>query len=104
MSFCDKQKSRRMSSIAWRNNFCDKLKSLKSKAQERQRMQRIEHETSIMASPFEQFEIQRIVPMRLGESIDLTITNSTVYMIYALVIYLVLYKMNIEKGLLVPGR
>lgn len=57
-----------------------------------------------MATPFEQFEIQRIIPLRLGESLDLTITNSTVYMVYALVIYLVLYRMNIEKGHLVPGR
>ena len=57
----------------------------------------------IGASPFEQFEIIKIIPLELG-AIDLSITNSTIYMLYALGIYLVLYKMNIEKGKLVPGR
>ena len=58
----------------------------------------------VLASPFEQFEIQRIVPLQLGETLDLSITNSTIYMAYALIIYIVLYKINIEKGSLVPGR
>jgi len=57
----------------------------------------------ITASPFEQFEIITIIPIELG-AIDISITNSTIYMLYALGIYLVLYKMNIEKGRLVPGR
>jgi hypothetical protein len=60
--------------------------------------------TAILASPFEQFEIHRIIPIRLGETLDLSITNSTVYMAYAVGIYYVLYKLNIERGNLVPGR
>lgn len=58
----------------------------------------------VISSPFEQFEIQRIVPIQIGETLDISITNSTIYMIYALVIYMVLYKINIEKGKVVPGR
>jgi F-type H+-transporting ATPase subunit a len=57
----------------------------------------------VIGSPFEQFEIHRIIPIQLGE-LDLSITNSTIYMIYALVIYTVLYKINVEKGKVVPGR
>lgn len=58
----------------------------------------------MLFSPFEQFEINRIIPIYLGPSIDISITNSTIYMFYALFIYHVLYKINIERGLLVPGR
>jgi hypothetical protein len=57
-----------------------------------------------LTSPFEQFEINRIIPLQLGETLDLSITNSTIYMLYALFIYHVLYKINIERGTLVPGR
>jgi F0F1-type ATP synthase membrane subunit a len=58
----------------------------------------------VIGSPFEQFEIHRIVPMQLGETLDISITNSTIYMMYAIIIYTVLYKINIEKGKVVPGR
>lgn len=58
----------------------------------------------IMGSPFEQFEIQRIIPLRLGETLDLSVTNSTLFMVYAIAIYMVLYKVNIAAGKLVPGR
>lgn len=58
---------------------------------------------TITASPFEQFEIIRIIPLKLG-AIDLTVTNSTLYMLYAGAIYLTLYKLNIAKGKVVPGR
>lgn len=57
-----------------------------------------------LTSPFEQFEINRIIPLQLGDTLDLSITNSTIYMLYALLIYHVLYKINIERGTLVPGR
>lgn len=58
----------------------------------------------ILGSPFEQFEIHRIVPIQFGETLDFSITNSTVYMLYAIAIYVVLYKINIENGKLVPTR
>lgn len=58
----------------------------------------------IIGSPFEQFEIQRIVPLELGGALDVSITNSTVYMALAVAVYMVLYKINIEQGKVVPGR
>lgn len=59
---------------------------------------------NITLSPFEQFEIHRIIPMRLGETLDLSITNSTIYMVFAVGVYMILYKINIEGGTIVPGR
>lgn len=58
---------------------------------------------TIVASPFEQFEINRLIPLDFG-IIDLSITNSTIYMLYALFIYQVLYKINIQNASLVPTR
>lgn len=58
---------------------------------------------AIIASPFEQFEVNRIIPLQLGV-LDLSITNSTVYMLYAVIIYQIIYKINIAEGKLVPGR
>ena len=58
----------------------------------------------ITLSPFEQFEIHRIIPMKLGETLDISITNSTIYMVFAVVVYMILYKINIEGGTIVPGR
>jgi hypothetical protein len=40
----------------------------------------------IIASPFEQFEIIRIIPLKFG-ALDLSITNSTVYLAFAFAIY-----------------
>ena len=57
----------------------------------------------VLASPFEQFEIKRLIPIR-GEVIDISVTNATVYMMIAVGVYMVLYKINIEKGKVVPGR
>ncbi len=59
---------------------------------------------TILGSPFEQFEIIRIVPLKLGSTLDLSITNSTIYLAFALGIYTIAYKINIEKGLIVPTR
>ncbi len=58
----------------------------------------------ILYSPFEQFEINRIIPFHLGSTFDLSITNSTIYMFFALFIYHVLYTINIKNATLVPGR
>ena len=44
-------------------------------------------------SPFEQFEIN-----------GLYITNSTVYMLYAILVYMLVYNLNITNSELVPGR
>lgn len=56
----------------------------------------------IALSPFEQFEIHRIIP--IGDTLDISITNSTVYMVFAVGVYMILYKINIEGGTVVPGR
>ena len=60
----------------------------------------------VAISPFEQFEIHRIVPMRLGETVDISVTNATVYMMIAVGVYMLIYKTNIEGpgGKIVPGR
>ena len=55
------------------------------------------------ASPFEQFEINRIIPLKLGETFDISITNS-IYMFYAFFVYSILYEYNIHRGTLVPSR
>lgn len=57
----------------------------------------------VAMSPFEQFEINRLIPIR-GEVWDISVTNSTVYMMIAVGVYMLLYKINIEKGRVVPGR
>ena len=56
-----------------------------------------------LTSPFEQFEIQRVIPMEIGV-LDISITNSTIYMAMAVAVYMVLYKENVEEGLVVPSR
>lgn len=58
--------------------------------------------SNITLSPFEQFEIHRIV--KIGDTFDISITNSTVYMVFAVAVYMILYKINIEGGTIVPGR
>lgn len=56
-----------------------------------------------IGSPFEQFEIVRIVPLEIG-AFDVSITNSTVYMALAVAVYTVLYKLTVAEGRVVPGR
>ncbi len=73
-------------------------------AETRQGIELIENMMSVVTySPVEQFEVHRIIPLQFGV-LDLSITNSTVYMLYAVLIYQVLYKINIAEGKLVPGR
>lgn len=55
-------------------------------------------------SPFDQFEITRVVPLQIGNTFDLSITNSTIYMAIAVAVYFVLYELNIATGTVVPGR
>lgn len=55
-------------------------------------------------SVFEQFEIIRIIPLHLFGNFDISITNSTLFMLISVGFFYFLYKTNIENGLLVPGR
>lgn len=55
-------------------------------------------------SVFEQFEIIRIIPLHIFGNFDISITNSTLFMLIAVGFYYFLYKTNVENGLLVPGR
>ncbi len=59
---------------------------------------------NMISSPFDQFEIARIVPLQIGSVLDLSITNSTVYMAIAVGVYFILYELNIANGTIVPGR
>ena len=53
-------------------------------------------------SPFEQFEIIRLIPVHPIGNLDISITNSTIYMIIAAGIFVMIVKM--ERGMLIPTR
>jgi F-type H+-transporting ATPase subunit a len=53
--------------------------------------------------PLEQFEIQRIVPMKLG-GLDLSFTNSALFMVVALALVTGFLILSMRRGALVPGR
>jgi hypothetical protein len=53
-------------------------------------------------SQFDQFEIIRIIPLHLFGNLDISITNSTIFMLIAVGAFSAL--MTIEKGYLVPTR
>lgn len=55
-------------------------------------------------SAFDQFEIIRIVPIHPFGNLDISITNSTIFMAVAIGFVYFLYKTNLERGYLVPGR
>jgi ATP synthase subunit 6 len=55
-------------------------------------------------SYFDQFEIVRILEIHPFGDLDISITNSTVFMILSLIFFIFMYKTNTENGLLVPGR
>lgn len=56
-------------------------------------------------SAFEQFEIVRIVPIHLIGNWDISITNSTVFMILALIFFYFIYMVSgVKEGQLVPSR
>jgi hypothetical protein len=56
----------------------------------------------ITNSPFEQFEILRILPIHPFGNFDISITNSTIFMLIAGGFFL--FIVNMEKGLLIPTR
>ena len=53
-------------------------------------------------SPFEQFEIIRIIPIHPVGNLDISITNYTLFMVIAASFFL--FIVNMEKGLLIPTR
>ncbi len=56
-----------------------------------------------MASPLHQFEIQPIVPIELG-GIDISITNSALWMAIAAVTATAVMVLPVRRGALIPGR
>ena len=55
-------------------------------------------------SPLEQFSIHTFIPFRIG-ALDMTVTNSTFYMVVATTLFVALVHMCTAKGgLLVPSR
>jgi len=53
-------------------------------------------------SPFEQFEIIRLLPIHPFGNFDISVTNSTLFMLIAASFFL--FIVNMEKGLLIPTR
>lgn len=56
-----------------------------------------------MAGPIEQFQIKPLVPLHIG-GIDLSFTNSSLWLVIAAVSSVVLFSYGIAKKSLVPGR
>ena len=54
-------------------------------------------------SPLEQFEIKRIVPIDIG-GLDLSFTNSSLFMVIAVLLASAFLILGIGRGALVPGR
>ena len=54
-------------------------------------------------SPLAQFEIKRLIPMKLGD-IDVSFTNSSVMMVASVVLISVFLIMGMRRSALVPGR
>lgn len=57
-----------------------------------------------MGSHFDQFEIVRIIPLHLFGNLDLSFTNSTLFMLLAVGFFYFLYLTNIKHSLIIPGR
>jgi ATP synthase subunit 6 len=55
-------------------------------------------------SCFDQFEIIRVLKFHPFGNFDISITNSTIFLILPALYIVFLYNTNIKKGLLVPGR
>jgi ATP synthase subunit 6 len=53
---------------------------------------------------FDQFEIIRILPIHPFGNFDISITNSTVFLLLAALYFIFIYHTNIENGTIVPGR
>jgi ATP synthase subunit 6 len=55
-------------------------------------------------SVFDQFEITRIIPIHPFGNLDLSITNSTLFMVVAYIFIVQFYNANIKWGKLIPNR
>ncbi|HKU99714.1 MAG TPA: F0F1 ATP synthase subunit A [Vineibacter sp.] len=56
-----------------------------------------------MASPIEQFKIERLIPLKLG-SVDISYTNSALWMTIAVVVVTLFLVLGTRQRALVPGR
>ena len=54
-------------------------------------------------NPLEQFTIHRIVPLHIG-GVDVSITNSTVFMVLAIALITLFLTLSMRRGALVPSR
>ena len=54
-------------------------------------------------SPFEQFEIHRLIPIDIG-GIDAAFTNSSVFMVLIVILVTAFFSLGMRHGALVPGR
>ncbi len=55
------------------------------------------------AGPFEQFIVQRLVPIQIG-GVDASFTNASLWMAIAVLLTTVLMTLAVNKSALVPGR
>jgi ATP synthase subunit 6 len=55
-------------------------------------------------STFEQFEIVRLIPFHPFGNLDLSFTNSTLFLFIALILINSLIQNNVKKGYIIPGR
>jgi len=53
-------------------------------------------------TPFEQFEIIKLIPIHLFGNLDISVTNSTLFMLLAVGFFMFIF--SIEEGLLIPTR
>jgi F-type H+-transporting ATPase subunit a len=53
---------------------------------------------------FDQFEITRIVSIHPFGNFDISVTNSTVFLLLAVLYFVFFYQTNLEAGTVVPGR
>lgn len=57
----------------------------------------------MLTSPFEQFQITSIVPLKLG-TLNLSFTNSSLYALFVVVLLTLLFSLSTTKATLVPHR
>jgi len=61
-------------------------------------------ESALIYSYFDQFEITRLIDLYLFGNLDLSITNSTVFMFIACFVFGFFYLLNSDNGTVVPNR
>ena len=60
--------------------------------------------TSLACSFFDQFELIRLIPIHPFGNLDISLTNSSLFMLLAVFYFAFVYKCNVAEGLMVPGR